>query len=124
MSERNIETQIILNGVNLERFLDFKDFPRDQRGENGSVVVAQFSGDENCVDTALGKIGLDFGMINDSRNRAIVIFSTGLRRKGRRSVRRVSINHRDGFGKQQLTSGVNLIVRTNAPAQHFDDSRS
>jgi hypothetical protein len=124
MSERNVQTEIILNGANLERFLDFKNVPGDQKGENGSIVVASFSGDENCVDTALGKIGLDFGLINDSRNRAIVIFSTGLRRKGGRKVRKVSINHKDGFGKQQLTNGVNLIVRTNAPAQFFGDSES
>lgn len=117
--EGKIMTEIKLLGAGVDEFLAYKGVSDIERDNRGDVVVARFIDEENCVDTQFGKLGIEHKLNNSSRNREITIYSEGLRKKGKRKARSISVRNSTGYGYQQLTDRVLISVKTNAGEEHF-----
>lgn len=121
--EDTVTTEILLKGRGVEDHLRRKRVFSPLKDEEGNVVVMKFSGEGRYRFTPFGRMIVCFGLVENTNNREVILHSPGLRRKGRKMQRRISVDSRDGIGSQQLTNGVEVIVRTNAPAQYFERNK-
>ena len=70
----------------------------------------------------LDDVLVEYWLVEATNNREVVVYSNNLHRKGRKDRRKVSIN-REGVGTQQITTGVLLVIKTDAPVAVFAKNR-
>ncbi len=114
------ETKLFLVGTGVERFVAKKNSA--YAGQKDTIELGVFS-DQSTQQTPIGPVKVDYGWVKDSNNREVIIWGSGLRRGGRRTVRKVSVRNDDGRGIQQITTNVTLFVQTDVNRQVFEKNR-
>jgi hypothetical protein len=117
--EGEVTTEIVLAGIGVKRFLDRRGISDLERDSSGNYVVARFVDGEKSAATQFGNLSIEHRLVNDERNREVVIFGNGLRNRGSKAVRRVSLRHDSGSGFQHFSKNMQIGVRTNAGADVF-----
>ncbi len=115
-------TKVELMGTGVSRLLARRGISNEsvvQEGKSQRFLLGEFADTADKYDTAVGKVGVDFDHdvyfgIEVSRK---VVFDCSdaklLQGMRHRLAREVEIT-RDGTGKQNLTSGIDIVVSTDA----------
>lgn len=108
-------TELEIRGPKAELFLQ-KSGITTKSGSEG-FLLGSFPDQRGNYESAIGQIELGFRRANLDQSNPIVCFRSSSRilrgPRGNRDERQVSVN-KLGIGKQQLTDGVEIFVRTDA----------
>ena len=110
-------TELSLVGSGVQRFL----FKKGIEGEIGNYFyLGEFTAGQ-VVETPLGVLQVNHSLVLATNNRQVDVFCPGLRRKGKRERRSISVRNDNGSGIQQVTKNVVLVVSTDADRTEFEE---